>query len=45
MKEYKVTCWTSEEIIVEAENEIEAEELAVERCQFPYVDYCEVDDI
>ena len=43
MKEYKVTCWASEEIVVEAENEDEAEEIAVEKCCFPYVDYCEVD--
>lgn len=43
MKEYKVTCWASEEIIVQAESEKQAEELAVEQCRFPYVDYCETD--
>lgn len=35
MKEYKVICWASEE---------EAEMVAVEKCGFPYVDYCEVDE-
>lgn len=44
MKEYTVTCWASEEIIVEAENEQEAEELATEQCRFPYVDYCDIDE-
>lgn len=44
MKEYRVKCWTSEEIFVEAENEEEAKELAVEQCQFSFVDYCEVDE-
>lgn len=45
MKEYKVTCWASEEIIVEAENKEEAEQLAVEECRFPCIDYCEVDEV
>ena len=45
MREYRVTCWASEEIIVEAKNEAEAEQFATEQCQFPYIDYCEVDDI
>lgn len=44
MKEFKVTCWASEEITVEAENEEQAEEIAVEQCRFPNVDYCEVDE-
>ena len=44
MKEFKVTCWASEEIVVEAENEEQAEEIATEKCRFPYVDYCEVDE-
>ena len=44
MKEYKITCWASEEIVVEAENAEEAEKIAVEECRFPYVDYCEVDE-
>lgn len=44
MKEYKVTCWASEEIFVEAENKQEAEELATEQCGFPYVDYCEIEE-
>lgn len=44
MKEYKVTCWASEEIIVEAENKQEAEKLAIEQCRFPYVDYWEIED-
>lgn len=43
MKEYKVTCWASEEIFIKAENEEETEQLAAEQCRFPYVDYCEVD--
>lgn len=44
MKEYKVTCWASEEVVVEAENKEQAEEIAVEKCQFPYVDYCDTDE-
>lgn len=44
MKQYKVTCYASEEIFVEAENEEEAEEMAVDQCRFPYVDYCEIDE-
>lgn len=41
MKEFVVKCWASEEIVVESENEEEAKELALEECQFPWVDYCE----
>lgn len=44
MKEYKVICWASEEIVVDAESKEEAEMVAVEKCGFPYVDYCEVDE-
>lgn len=44
MKKYKVTCWASEEIELEAENEEDAEILAASMCRFPYVDYCEVDE-
>ncbi len=43
MKEYKVTCWASEEIVIEAESIEEAEEIAVEKCSFSYVDFCEID--
>lgn len=45
MKEYIVKCYASEEIIVEAENREEAERIAVDECNFPYVDYCEVDEV
>lgn len=45
MNEYIVTCWASEQIIVEAENEEEAEQIAAEQCRFPCIDYCEVDEI
>lgn len=35
MKRWTVTVWASEEIEVEAETKEEAEEKAVEECQFP----------
>ncbi len=44
MKKYKVTCWASEEIELEAENEEEAENLASAMSRFPYVDYCDVEE-
>lgn len=44
MKEHKVICWASEKIVVEVENEEEAEKIAVEKCRFPYVDYCEIEE-
>lgn len=39
-----VTCWASQEIIVEAESKEDAEEIAVNECTFPYIDYCTVDE-
>ena len=44
MKEYIVKCYTSEEVIVRAENKEDAERIAVDECNFAYVDYCEVDE-
>ncbi len=44
MKEYTVTCWASQEIIVEAESKEDAEEIAINECTFPYIDYCTVDE-
>lgn len=44
VKEYTVTCWASQEIIVEAESKEEAEEIASNECAFPHVDYCTVDE-
>lgn len=44
VKEYTVTCWASQEIIVEAESKEDAEEIAVNECTFPYIDYCTVDE-
>lgn len=42
---YIVTCWASQEIEVEdANNEEDAERIALEECRFPYVDYCEVEE-
>jgi hypothetical protein len=42
---YKIICWASEVIEVEADSEEEAEELAVESCCFPWVDYCEEPEV
>ena len=42
---FKVICHATEEIEVEAENLEEAELLAAEECIFPYVDYCETEEI
>lgn len=44
MKSWSVTVWASEEIEVEAETKDEAEALAVEQSQFPWVDYCETEE-
>lgn len=45
MKEFEVICWASEKIIVEAENEEDAEKIASEMCNFPQIDYCEVNEL
>ena len=41
---YTIACYAREEIEVEADSEEEAEQIAVEQCIFPYVDYCEIVD-
>lgn len=40
---YKVTIYATYEIEIEANTKDEAEEIAVEECPFPYVDYCETE--
>lgn len=44
-KTYEITCWASEKIVVKAKTKEEAEELATEKCIFPYVDYLEVEEL
>lgn len=42
---YKVTAFATYETEVEASSIEEAEEIAAEECPFPYVDYCETEEI
>ena len=45
MSNYKITVYASYETEVEANTKEEAEEIAVEEAPFPYVDYCETEEI
>ena len=45
MPMYSITVWASYETIVEADNQAEAEEIAVDECPFSECDYCETTEI
>ena len=45
MKIFSVTVWASEKFKIEAESKEAAEEIAAETSAFPWVDYCESEEI
>lgn len=45
MASYKVTVFASYETEIEAGTKEEAEKIAVDEAPFPYVDYCETEEI
>lgn len=45
MATYKITVWASYDTEVEADNIDAAEEIAVEEAPFPWVDYCDTEEV
>lgn len=45
MPKFSITVWASYDTEVEADNQAEAEEIAMEEAPFTYCDYCETTEV